>query len=86
MFKKDRYGRDKKWAVKTKCEMSMEFYYSYIQSVFYDVGDKKLKIVLISGETNEIPCEKNYGNKAESAIRENLRVSERYIPTRSVEF
>ncbi len=84
MFKKDREGRDKKWAVKTKCGMNKEFYYSYIQSAYYDSGDKALKIILTSGDIESIPCEKKYGEKAVTSIREKLRITERSVQTNPI--
>ncbi len=84
MFKKDRYGKDKKWAIKTKCAMNKELYYSYIQTVYYDSGDKALKIVLTSGDIESVPCEKKYGDKAVTAIREKLRVTERSVQTNPI--
>jgi hypothetical protein len=84
LFKKDRHGPEKKWAIKDKCGMNKELYYSYIQSVYFDAGDKALKIVLTSGDIESIPCEKKYSQKAVDAIRDKLRVTDRSIQTNPI--
>jgi hypothetical protein len=84
LFKKDRHGSDKRWAIKDKCGMNKELYYSYIQSVYFDANEKLLKIVLTSGDIESISCEKKYAQKAVDAIREKLRTTDRSIQTNPI--
>jgi len=74
-IKPERKGFEDKFQIKDSCGKNVEYYYSYIQTVFFDGGN--IYITLNSGDQEILKCDKKPAKNAVKQIRAILREKER---------